>query len=359
MAGGYALSARAANEPSAPATQALRPFPPARDRRYARAVNEPVHEALLASGVIAPVALGGPEEQQWLDCDLASLAEHRLGASASPLALGDACRRDWLSRATLERPLGLAQRGRRERAFWLLDRGERAGTIALGNAPTRDQRIYLSSLYVLPELRGEGVGQRAMRAVMHALAARGLGLALSTLWTWQRSVRFYLQLGMWVSDWRHDLGFFWDATTPPPAIDVGPDEARLSLHLPEGEHVLARARRRGDRLIHVELTSPRERAAGLEGAERAALSTLSLALALAGFPLVRSSSEWERSGHAESGAPEALARRILVWEAWERKLGWKVETPRIPALVYPSWDELETLWLREGRAPSPLPEEQR
>lgn len=38
-----------------------------------------VHEALLTSASLRPADLSGPDERAWLDCDLASLAEHRLG----------------------------------------------------------------------------------------------------------------------------------------------------------------------------------------------------------------------------------------------------------------------------------------
>ena len=72
-----------------------------------------------------------------------------------------------------------------------------------------------------------------------------------------------------------------------------------------------------------------------------ATSTLSLALALHGWPLVRSREEWERSYFADAGPPEALAYKITIWEAWDRKHGRVVSTPRIPGLEYPTWDELE------------------
>ncbi len=44
----------------------------------------PVHEDLLRAGLCAPVEIGGAEERLWLDCDLASLAEGRLGDPTDP-----------------------------------------------------------------------------------------------------------------------------------------------------------------------------------------------------------------------------------------------------------------------------------
>jgi hypothetical protein len=110
-----------------------------------------------------------------------------------------------------------------------------------------------------------------------------------------------------------------------------------------------RAHRRGDVL---ELGDPPASLAGDERLGEAywhADSTLALALALHGFPLVRSRAEWDRSYFADAGAPEALAYKITIWEAWARKRGWRVETPRIPGLAYPTWEALEARWEEQSR----------
>lgn len=319
---------------------------------YARRVSEALHEELLRRGVVGPVALDTPDEQRWLDCDLASLAEHRLGATGSPLDLGDALRRDWQSRATLERSMRLEQRGRHERCFWLLEEGARVGTMALALDTLGGSRVHLASFYVFPSLRGQGVGRRAMARLREACARHDLGLHLDTSWTWQRTVRFYLGAGMWLQMWKRDLVFCWDRRTPEPRIRVGDDEARLSVVHRGAELVLAQARRRGDALDLEEPPGAR-RIEGIGSARRDAGSTLALALALEGWPLIRSSEHWEKQAFADAGPPEALAQRIVIWEAWERKNGWRVETPRIPALDYPSWDELELRWAAERAALGP------
>lgn len=319
---------------------------------YAVRVSQTLHEELLRSGVVGRVALDTPEEQRWLDCDLASLAEHRLGATTSPLALSDALRRAWQSRATLERPMRLAQRGPHERCYWLLEDGERKGTIALGNDAQRGPRLHLASFYVFPPLRGQGVGQRAMARLRTCFARHELGIHLDTSWTWQRTVRFYLGVGMWIQQWKRDLVFCWDQRTPDPHLEVGDDEARLFVLHEGSERTLIRARRRGDAL---DLDEPEEarRIAGIGAASRLASSTLSLALALRGWPLIRSAARLIEDGFADAGPPEALAQRIVLWEAWERKNDWVVETPRIPGLDYPSWDELEARWAKEREAADP------
>ncbi|HEX4935896.1 MAG TPA: hypothetical protein VFV33_22100, partial [Gemmatimonadaceae bacterium] len=47
---------------------------------------------------------------------------------------------------------------------------------------------------------------------------------------------------------------------------------------------------------------------------------------------------------ADGGAPEALANKIVQWEAFDRAQGWHVDQPRIPGLAYPTWDDLEARW---------------
>jgi hypothetical protein len=59
---------------------------------------------------------------------------------------------------------------------------------------------------------------------------------------------------------------------------------------------------------------------------------------------VRSGSEWEGQRHNDFDSPEALAYKITIWEAWDRKHGFRVQTPAIAGLHYPTWDELEAEW---------------
>jgi hypothetical protein len=191
------------------------------------------------------------------------------------------------------------------------------------------------------------VGRRALDRLHRTLAGRRLGLKLDTNWTWQRTVRFYVRAGMWVYMWKRDLTFVSDAETPLPRIEIGEREASLSVARPKGEVVLARARRHGDVLELDQPARKLERDRGIGEAYWLSTSTLSLSLALAGWPLVRSAEEWQRSCYADAGPPEALARKIGIWEAWDRHHGWRVETPRIPGIAYPTWVELEAKWEAE------------
>ena len=59
-----------------------------------------VHRELVDAGRLAPVDLGGDDERRWVDCELASFAENRLGDRTHPFALDEATRRSWQERAT-------------------------------------------------------------------------------------------------------------------------------------------------------------------------------------------------------------------------------------------------------------------
>lgn len=310
----------------------------------------PVHDDLLRAGLIAPVALGGPEERAWLDCDLASFAEGRLGERLDPRELDEAHRAEWMARVLDERPMSLKGRSKFERCYWLLEAGQRAGTLGLANGTLGRGSLYVSSFYVLPPYRGQGVGRRAMGRLMEALTRHDLGLRLDTSWCWQRAVGFYVKLGLWVYMWKRDLTLSWDPATPPPRIEVGEETASLSVQRGDGHLVLAEARRRGDALELLEPPAALVEETGIGDAYWQAGSTLALALALHGWPLVRSPEEWESSYFADAGAPEALAYKITVWEAWARKRGWVVATPRIPGLDYPTWDDFEARWKADAWA---------
>ena len=304
---------------------------------------------MVREGLVTPVEIGGPDERLWLACDLASLAEHRLGDHTDPRNIDKARRADWAARATTERPWSLRKRSEYEHCYWLLEDGDRVGTITVSSSPLLSTGfVRIASFYVFPTHRGRGVGRRALDRLKEVLARHDLGLRLETSWAWQRTVRFYLRAGLWVYMWKRELSLFWSAETPAPRIVVGDREATLSVPRGDAEIVLVRARRRGDTLLLDEPARGLDRDASMGAAPRHASSTLSLALAMEGWPLIRSEASWEESRHADAGPPEALAYKITVWEAWDREHGWRVETPRIPGLAYPTWSELKAGWDREN-----------
>jgi hypothetical protein len=298
-----------------------------------------VHGEMVRAGFFATVD-PGPDEAAWRDCELASFAENRLGDDADPREISDDRRTLWAARATTE-ALSLPSQRSWDRCYWLVEDGRRIGTIALASSLLGGLRVRVGSLYVYPPERGRSVVRRVLGELRAALGRQGLGLRLSTSWTWQRPLRLYLRMGMWVRMWKHDLDLFWDARSPAPEIAFTGDRATLSVTIEGETQLLAEARREGDRLDFFDESVRRSDVAGLRFD---AASTLALALALEGWPLIRSAEEWQQSYWADGGPPEALAYKITLWEAWCGKHGWRVETPRIPGLEYPTWSELEARW---------------
>lgn len=294
---------------------------------------------LLDRDLLAPLQLDGPDERAWMDCDLASFAENRLGDPTSPDVLTADRREHWLARATTE-PLWLpSARSQYERLYWLRARGQRVGTLALSAGVGHGSSMRASSLYVLPAHRRQGTAGTVLRELYEGLGRNGLVLRLDTIWTWQAAVRMYLRMGAWVHMWKRELTLRFDASAPVPIVDFDGDHATLHVELDGTRITLQQARREGDRLVLEDL--PPSEHPGAEDLRWESSSTFALALALHGWPLIRSQADWDESYYADAGPPEALACRIMQWEAWSHAHGWVVDTPRIPGLRYPTWEELQ------------------
>ena len=287
--------------------------------------------ALVERGLIEPLARA--DEQLWSDCDLAILAEHRLGDRTDPRVLEPPRRTDWFVRAASH---GLSAPSARdyERCFWLRAGEARVGTIAIGRSTLGGTLVRLSSIYVFRDVRRRGHARRVLTAIRDELGKYSLGLRLDTCWAWQRTLGCYLRLGMWVRMWKHELTMHWSVDTPSTAIAIDRDEATLSIVRDGRSIVLCRARREHERL-QLELVEDRE---------HDARSTFAVVLAMHGWPLVRSAEDWDAARWSDFGQPEALAHKISIWEAGDRDHGWLVDTPRIPGLDYPSWAQLEARW---------------
>jgi len=139
-----------------------------------------------------------------------------------------------------------------------------------------------------------------------------------------------------------------DHDAPPPIVELGSAAVSLSVAVDQRSVELARAEREGERLVLREIDCPSGTDERIRGLAWDAPSTLSLWLALEGWPLVRSTDAWDKFHYSDAGAPEALAYKIAIWEAWDRAHGWQVETPRVPGLAYPTWEELEARWNAEA-----------
>jgi GNAT superfamily N-acetyltransferase len=293
-----------------------------------------VHEDLAQSGWLVPLA--SRDAQVWSDCDLASLAENRLGCDVDPFSLDATRRRELSERATTE-PLRPPKDGH-QRHYWIVHDGKRAGTLAVESEPLGRATLRLSSLYLLPAFRRRGVGRDVLERTREVLATHGLGIRLETNWTWQGAVAFYLSFGMWVRMWKREIDFHLPCGAPRPIITIGKRAASIAIEEREGPRVLAKARRKRDALVLEEATLTAD---NIDSVAHDADGTLALAIAMKGWPLVRSESERASYKHWDAGPPEALAHKIEIWEAWARRHSWVVRTPRIPGILYQDWEEID------------------
>jgi len=298
-------------------------------------VFEAMVRPLVESGVLAPIADREADAQLWMDCDLCSFVENRWHHRLDPTAVTADDRAAWLRRALgRDERLWDPRRSQFTAAFWLIDRGVRAGTLALSRALACQAFLPVSSLYVFPGHRGTGLAYRALRAVDGAAISAGLsGIRLGTYWTWQTAVRRYLlRYGMWAWSFKRSIDFVW-ADLPAHRIAIDDRTARLAIELGGRRIELLTAARDGDVLIWNE--APEMASDELSRVVQFhARSTLAVALAVHGWPLLRAGDNIHDAAGYDAGGPRVLAYKIGVFEALDRRSGFDVRTPRIPALPY-------------------------
>ena len=283
----------------------------------------------------------GPDprsHRSWLDHDLASMVENRLGLDVDPRSLSEADRRPWIERST-DVGLQYAPRSAYAEPFWLTWDGEPVGTISIERSSHR-AHLGITSFYVRRERRGLGIGTTTLDAVRSVALRHGFaGLRLETSWCWRDTVAFYARRGMWVRGWKDELSLVSDVA--PYQVEIAGDHARFWWGTGGGERTVAiEATRAGDRLRWSPAGSLEE--SGEKG--WLAPGTFALHLALRGWPLITSDEAWadqERLGFSDCGGPEGLAFKIQIWEAWNAHSGWRSTAPRIEGLALPTWAELQ------------------
>jgi GNAT superfamily N-acetyltransferase len=299
---------------------------------------------LASDGVVEPLADRLDDESAWNGWELASLVEGNFGRQIDVGTLDEEQREQWELRANWDhRPLRRPH-GEYRLPHWLLEDGARVGTISFVTMFKAISLFEVSSLFVEPAYRGRGIARRALAAAYGtALAAGASGLVLSTSCAWQSSVRFYLQIGMWVRLWKRALQLVWEPELPAYRVEIGTSLARFLVETSSGFEPWLEAEPKGERLGWREL--PAYRALGEEKHPPEgwydAAGTFALHLALAGWPLIRSDELWRKHRYADAGPPEALAYKIEVFEALAQRDGFVVSTPRIPGIAYRDLDDID------------------
>jgi hypothetical protein len=113
-------------------------------------------------------------------------------------------------------------------------------------------------------------------------------------------------------------------------LSIGDREARFAIEYDGRPVELLRATHEGDRLGWQETGAANgEHELGFH-----ARATFSVALALAGWPLLRARELFDEAAGADIGGPEVLARKIALFEWLDRRAGFPVRQPRIPGVPY-------------------------
>jgi hypothetical protein len=192
--------------------------------------------------------------------------------------------------------------------------------------------VEIDTLFVRPEARRRGVANRAIDgAYAAAVLAGGSGIRIPTSWCWQNAVKFYINRGLWVANWKHSLVFSRHHDLGTYRVERDGTMARFEVQANGLCTPVLQAKNCGPFLQLTELSS-----SGVSEIQlHHAYGTFALHLAMEGWPLVRSEELWEkRYHHSDMGMPEGLAYKIGVFESEARQKGYDVKTPRIAGLDY-------------------------
>lgn len=335
-----------------------------------------VHERLAAFPGLHPVAPGeGPGFRRW---DLASMVEGALGTCIDPHSLTASREQELRAR------LGEFGQARKDedtdddedtyrRRYWIYATGKPVfdiekksedrhedghehrrdgaqgqgpvGTVAVDTWPTGTGALRVWSLYVHPVARRRGLASAVLDTVYEACRAEGLhGFRLDAYWTWQNSVRHYLNRGLWVTSWKHALGL--SRLSYLPRYEVRENGRELTFLVAAGPATPASGSREMVPLLvagseggRLRLRETDEGCALMwdqrDAVRLYARSTLALHLAVRGRPLIRGEAEWaEADGWGDFGEPEGLAYKIGVFERVAREAGWRVNSPYANPMVF-------------------------
>jgi GNAT superfamily N-acetyltransferase len=211
--------------------------------------REAVHAELVDAGRLTPVGPDPDANREWARCDLANMVEGAFQVKLDPTALDADAERRWCEQlAGMYRMNPKAPDPLYGVRYWILDEGRRVGTVSLDLMGFGSAWQRVQGLYVLPAERGRGHASDMLRLLAFAAVRRGLaGIRLATSWTWQKSLRFYLDRDFWVVLWKHDIQLALEPDGPSWQFEIEGDVARLDV-IDEGRReAFFTAERDGDR----------------------------------------------------------------------------------------------------------------
>jgi len=282
----------------------------------------------------------------WQACELSIYVEYRLGKILNPRTMTETDIQQLQQQALTEHEhLSDPSQPNYSTPFWISDNDKTVGTIKLGALPSGARpTLYIWSLYLFPEYRRQGIARRLLNNLYElAIAHNFLSLRVKTEWTYQAAVQFYLDIGFWLTAWKHNLSFEQYYRLFNYRFEMQNDIAHFFVNPPDSDEyqLCYSAYRNDDYLVFEEHSLAKTLEKEKLIIAHDAICTFSLYLALNGFPLIRSQEEWEeRVCYSDGGMPEGLAYKIEIWEAYERKHGFLVNTPKMPRLQYREWDEI-------------------
>jgi N-acetylglutamate synthase-like GNAT family acetyltransferase len=216
--------------------------------------------------------------------------------------------------------------------YWICKEGSIVGSFAIQKPMGSYWRyIEVVCLYLMPDYRKKGIVKVLLDDINAIVQKAGaFGIFLRTEWMMQRNVRYYLSRNMWVVSWKRSLGFAHISKLPKYNVTIKDQEASFFLDM-DGWKEIAHAKVQNGFLELKEPNLPEE----LSFADIYVISTLSLYLAIHGFPLKRSKKTWkDRYSWSDIGMPEGLGYNIENWEYWERIHGFHCDSVKIPGLNY-------------------------
>ena len=310
------------------------------------ATVESVARPLVEAGILDPLADRDDDARRWMDCDLCSFVENRFHHRLDPETVTPEQRAAWSFRALApDERIRDPRRSDFIAAFWLVDRGARAGTLALATTTLGHTFLPVFSLYVFPGSRSGGLAYRALCATYQAAISAGFaGIRLATHWTWQAAVRRYLlRYRMWAWSFKRSLDFVWAGDLPPYTIAIDDRSARFAIDQDARTIDLIAASRDGEVLVWSELPAMMSSELGVS-LRCHARSTFAVGLAVHGWPLLRAGDDVDEVAGSDIGGPDVLARKIAIFELLDRRSGFDVRAPRIPGLPY---EAIEREFLRD------------